>query len=475
MKKPLSIIYISLCLSLCILPFFGMLFAPSNRLIGNEQATEIPSIQSENETINQDYLKELGDYFSTHFAFRPQLVNLDANIQSKMFSTSNLSSIIVGKNDTLFYASTLDNYLGKNLMSEREIFNILNNLQITQDYLSQKNIQFLFTVAPNKNSLYSENMPYYYQKKESSIKNLTLLNKEIENSSLSYCNLYKLFKSQNEVLYFKRDSHWNEKGALLSYNKILNTIDKPHNDYLNVPVKKSKTFVGDLAKMLYPSNSEPEFCYQYDISPTYTYVTPTKSVEDAIIETENKGADGSLYMYRDSFGNSLVPFFANAYNKAYFTKMFPINLEFETTTQKSDTVIFEIVERNLSWFSENPPVLSSPECDIPKLCNAPITANNQKAQISNVNTGLVCLSGEIKWKGIENNSEIFLLLSDKNGTKRLFKAFTVSSTDTDFGFKVYIPASQLDNQTVTVQPIIKNGQKYYSAASTTLKIEPAEF
>jgi len=39
-----------------------------------------------------------------------------------------------------------------------------------------------------------------------------------------------------------------------------------------------------------------------------------------------------------------------------FTKAFPVNLALEVGMQKSDTVIFEIAERNLIWFAQSPPV-----------------------------------------------------------------------------------------------------------------------
>ena len=51
-------------------------------------------------------------------------------------------------------------------MSDRALFNTRHNLEITQNYLTENNVNFLFTVAPNKNTLYSENMPYYYGKKK---------------------------------------------------------------------------------------------------------------------------------------------------------------------------------------------------------------------------------------------------------------------------------------------------------------------
>ena len=200
-------------------------------------------------------------------------------------------------------------------------------------------------------------MPCYYGKRESTVSNLENFSSSLKDSKLNYCDLLTTFKGYDEVLYLEQDSHWDNKGALIAYNKILDSLGKTHNNYENVTVSRKKSFYGDLGKMLYPSTQKPEYNYEYDINESYSYVTPTKSVEEPIIATQNDEATGRLYMYRDSFGNALLPYFANAYNSAYFTKTFPVNLALEVTVQQSDTVIFEIAERNLIWFAQSPPVI----------------------------------------------------------------------------------------------------------------------
>ena len=109
-----------------------------------------------------------------------------------------------------------------------------------------------------------------------------------------------------------------------------------------------KNFYGDLGNMLYPSTQQPEYNFDFDINQTYSYVTPTKSVEEAMIATQNDKATGNLFMYRDSFGNALLPYFANAYNSAYFTKAFPINLSLEVMSRNSDTVVLKL-QREISF------------------------------------------------------------------------------------------------------------------------------
>lgn len=66
---------------------------------------------------------------------------------------------------------------------------------------------FLFTIAPNKNSLYGEHMPYYDSSRVSEEKNLVNIKPWLEREGVHYADLYEMFQGQEEILYHKRDSH----------------------------------------------------------------------------------------------------------------------------------------------------------------------------------------------------------------------------------------------------------------------------
>lgn len=474
-KKIISVIFTAACLLCCVIPFAGMTIAMSNDAVGNEQQTTLPSLYSEDGDFNEKYLQQLGDYFSTHFAFRPQIISADAEVQKALFGTSNLNSVVVGKNNWLYYSSTLDNYLGRNLMSPRAIFNTRHNLEITQEYLNNNGIKFLFTVPPNKNTLYPENMPYYYSKKESESSNLKNFTASLKNSKLNYCDLYTTLSSYDEVLYHEQDSHWNNKGALIAYNEILDKLGKIHNNYDTAEAVRTKNFYGDLGKMIYPSTQQPEYNYEYDINKTYSYLTPTKSVEEAMISTQNAQASGRLYMYRDSFGNALLPYFANAYGSAYFTKAFPVNLALETGIQKSDTVIFEIAERNLIWFAQSPPVIPARELRVPSNITESDSKSDVKAEISQVNMQYVSVTGAVDSKLCSDDSELIVLVKDKDGKSRAFEAFTTSNDSSDFCFQAYIPSQLLSPDSVYVSIIIKNDNEYLLTDKQKTDIQQVEF
>lgn len=453
--KLLRLLFIVPCLILCLIPSVGMIFHPTDEPIGNETVTDFPSLNTDDSGFNVDYLPQAGDWFEKHFAFRPQSVTLDAEIMATAFQTSNLDSVTVGNNDWLYYSSTLDDYLGRDTLSERQIRGVVHNMELTQEYVKGQGASFLFTVAPNKNTLYPENMPYYYSLPASDTHNRDLLRAQISNSRVDYCDLFSMFEEQDEVLYLKQDSHWNNKGALMAYDNMLDQLNKDHNDYSSAEVTRTKDSYGDLSKMLYPAARKSEFNYNYELNETYSYETPTKSVEDAIIKTVNPSAQGSLYMYRDSFGNALLPYFANAYGSAYFTKAYPVNLQVEMLVNKPDTVIIEIVERNLVWLIENPPVIPAPERVVSITGEGETLETSFTAELSEVNMQYIALKGSFDCDTLNRDDTVYLRVKAKDGTIHTYEAF-----DAPDGCLAYIPVSGFSGQPLEIDVVVKCGDDY---------------
>lgn len=82
-------------------------------------------------------------------------------------------------------------------------------------------------------------MPYYYQKGDES--NLEMLTERFQQEGISYIDLYEAFQEKEEVLYFQRDSHWNNQGALLAYRNLMEAIGKDYETYLNAPFDVEKS------------------------------------------------------------------------------------------------------------------------------------------------------------------------------------------------------------------------------------------
>lgn len=504
-KKGSSYIYVALCLLLCMLPFVGMAVYGTDATTENRTLATLPPAVRDGK-LNTDYFEELGAYFEDHFSFREELVTVDALIQSKVFSVSNVDTVIAGTDGWLYYTDTLDDYLGTNTMNPRQVFQVANNLSLLQRYVTEHGAKFVFTVAPNKNSLYGEHMPYYAGKRVGEEKNISLLEPQLARAGISYVDLFSVFERFDETLYLKRDSHWNGKGAVLAYNTIFDALTAEHERYETVDVVREKSEVGDLNRMLYPLAAKPEWNYDYQTGESWNYTGEAQDVEAAWIQTACGGGDGSLLMFRDSFGNTLLPLMAEQFEQAAFSKGVPYLIGRYMEECAPDVVIAEKVERNLDEYLTAPPVMEGPVVNESEDTGASestgagtaVTGTAVKNRLTEVETGIVLNVGEAGLNGADiadseagtdradaadgktdtdtagcrfglrletamedmdyvaltgepdaarlgENAQIFVRIHGKNGGKdTIYEAFTVSTEQSDYGFLLYLKKETLE-------------------------------
>ena len=346
---------------------------------------------------------------------------------------------------------------------------LVQNLEILRDYAQSYGSEFLLTVAPNKNTLYPANMPYYFSQDTAALRNRDLLHSALEKSDIPYCNLFEVFAKQSETLYLKTDSHWNNKGALLAYNTILDTLEKAHEDFSSADVTRKKDFHGDLSNMLYPALNETEYNYSYGTDSLFSYVTDTDSTEEPFIQTKS-GASGTLYMYRDSFGNALVPFFATAYESARFTKSFPMILENDLTAASADTVIFEIAERNINWFLKMPPVLTAPEVTVYEAQSGKARDTHLALKVCEYSPSYIEISGKLEYD-VRNGSPVYLRVEHENGASRTVRCFNHSDDSGKGSFLAYLKSEDFQSgEAVDVSVLVENHDEFYQIDSQSLTL-----
>lgn len=435
--KKLQVLYIAAFFAVCLVPFAGMAVTGQKSSSENRTLAEFPQIKTE-EGINVQWLSDAGEYFQDHFAFRNELVTANALINGKILGTSTASGVIQGTDGWLYYKDSLEDYLGENLLEDRSLYNISHILSLMQEYLAEKNVQFAFTVAPNKNSLYDANMPYYDSCKVSDNKNLINLRKYLKNENVSYVDLYEPLAKADEILYHKRDSHWNNKGAALASDLLLEGLGKEHESYTDETYTVKTDFTGDLDEMLYPLATTPEDEIYYDRQTTFAYVGEVESNFDPRITTVNPVKTGSLVMYRDSFGNALLPFMADAYGNAYFSRGIPYQLT-DVDTMAADTVVVERAERFLPEMAESAPVMPAPE--------RTVSTGEDKADPEAVKDleiitqgNYLKISGRIAEKYLDTESRIYV----RTDGDKVYEAFpndvTLDDGSTDCGgFTLYLP------------------------------------
>lgn len=464
MKKKYYMLYITIVLLILLIPFAGMSFWATDSAAENRELSEWPELAGE-DGWNVEFLSELGAYFEDHLAFRPQMLTVNACVWGKTVKSSTTDQVVIGREGWLYFGGTLDDYTGRDLLSERELYDVVHNLSLMRDYVEQNGGRFLLMIAPNKNTLYDEYMPYYYQEGDTS--NLERLQPLLEDAGIAYVDLVSAFEKEEKELYYKRDTHWNNEGAKLAYHTAMEQLGKSHETYLNVPIQIRKDHIGDIDELLYPLAAEEEEAPYYDRTWDYQYVNEVEDHMDAWIETADGRKEGTLLMFRDSFGESLLPFFADEYQNAYFSRLVPYNME-NVGQYQPDTVIVERTERKIAAFATEIPIMEGP------------VARQEPSLEIETNTTLdtrqdgsyLVISGKIDPEYMEDDTQIYVSVSDESRTQTTtYQAFYTLTTDGDGnGYLAYIKKESLPSNQVHINVIIQSGQNSWIVQSKDIEI-----
>lgn len=360
-KNTLYRLYSAALVGICLVPSVLMPFIKPTDSKEKRKLADKPQIKNEDGSLNFGFFDDFDSYFSEHFAFRQQLVTADGRLKATLLGTSPNSNVIVGKDGWLYYKNSADDFLNINTISKRAINNIRHNLDLVERYCQQNNIEFIVTVIPNKNTIYPEYMPFNYVPADAQ-NNLGMLTEKLSDTDYFLDMRSVLSSAQSNIpLYHKTDTHWNNLGAYVGHSGIMSKLGREV-----CPVGSSWTTkndrLGDVAAMIYPSENAKDTQVYNDYEFRYQYQGRFKALDDVEISTVCENGQGSLTMYRDSFGEAILPYMAECFADAQFIRNVPYTID-----GLSDRVlIIEIVERNLVNLQKYAPLMSAPQAELPE-------------------------------------------------------------------------------------------------------------
>ena len=343
-RRGTQIVFIALFLVLCLLPSLGMLVFGQSEPSANEVLASRPVIVRKDGSFNRNVLNDFSDYIADRFAFRKQLVNAWSTLNAKIFHTSVEDQVVLGSEGWLYYTPTLDDYMGRG-MSEEELDRAAANLAALQSAAESRGARFVFTIAPNKNSLYGEHMPSHIPSQHE-LSNAVRLRPYLDKYGVHYVDLFAVFSERSETLYYRGDSHWTDRGAALAADTLLAAMGK-QSGYFDASFTEGEPHRGDLYEMLFPTGAEREQTESYSPGFSYSIAGDPRGGNAMKINSSCDGGEGKLLCWRDSFGIALYPYLAESFGEALFLRGENYDMNLIDSTG-ADTVLLEIVERNLS-------------------------------------------------------------------------------------------------------------------------------
>ena len=313
-------------------------------------------------------------YFKDHFAFRNQLIHLQATVLWHGFHTSSSDTVIAGKGDWLFYADDggMQDYVQADTFTTDELQKWQRTLERIRDWLASRGTRFLFVVAPDKQMIYPELMPASLHRIHDDYRADQLVAYMRAHSTVEILDLRPALieAKPHELLYHHYDTHWNDRGALIGYQQIAARL---HQWFPAIQPMQRDDFVtsatapsGDKTTMLglvdHGKEAMPGLVPRHGWSATVVFPEhPDPYSEDGTVITEvrNGGTGLRAVMFRDSFSSRLIPYISEHFGRILYQWQNDFDPDL-VQRERPDVVIQEMVGRHMYIFVPTPELVPDP-------------------------------------------------------------------------------------------------------------------
>lgn len=275
--------------------------------------------------LSGQYMKDFEKYVDDQFFLRDEWISLKSISEYALGKIEN-NNIIYGEENYLF---------DKIKFYNEERFN--KNLEALNEFIDKSEINIETIIVPNSYEIYDEYLPF-----GANLLNQKSLINKIYESNLKDRNidLIDLFKNcKNEYIYYKTDHHWTTYGAYLAYCKYIENIGDAKVSLEDLNENLVCEFYGTYFSRAKNFNAKGDILAYYDFENVSMDIQGEKfnSLYDfeklksrdkysafirgnnglTVIKNENLKNNKKVVVFKDSFGNSFVPFLTNNFEEIH--------------------------------------------------------------------------------------------------------------------------------------------------------------
>jgi alginate O-acetyltransferase complex protein AlgJ len=305
----------------------------------------------------------LESYVSDRIGLRPWLLTTGHRLRFLIGAPVN-PDVVVGKRGWLFFNGDdeINQYLGVRLLSDLQIHAIVDELERYRVRLQAKGALFIFVIAPNKTSVYSEYLPggLHPIGPTPADQLMSALTERPEILAVDGRNILRRSKSIGP-LYFQTDTHWNDTGAYVVLKAAMDHLGfgnrlRPLRDYRIAFTPRSTDLLFFLNLGRYIENI-PELEENFPATKaSWAPYNPNGPVTNVV--TTPSPARGRIVIVGDSFSYAWIKFlaagFARVVRIVYPSDPMQSHISI-IEAEKPDVVVLEIVERGLLHWWPKPP------------------------------------------------------------------------------------------------------------------------
>ncbi|MFT5443228.1 MAG: alginate O-acetyltransferase complex protein AlgJ [Myxococcota bacterium] len=310
------------------------------------------------------YVRGLDAYLEDHVAWRDTMISLYSRVKVGVLGASPSPKLLVGQDEWFYLNDTVavDQYRGLATLTSDELERWKVVLEERRDWLAERGAAFVLVLVPNKHQVYSEFMPARITRVGDDEQHAQLARYLAEHSSLNVVDLMPdlLAAKKHERVFQKTDTHWNDVGAYLGYERILTAagVELPEYKDRLVPVPVTLERYVDrgigLTSMAGLSDVYRENVLKLRIVEPQSKFLGGGKKPYATLEREQRplahGVPGAplprAVVFRDSFSNALIPYLSENFRRVLYVWARDVEGKY-VEREKPDIVIQEIAGRLL--------------------------------------------------------------------------------------------------------------------------------
>ena len=306
---------------------------------------------------------QVEDYLNDRIGFREQAIEAYTELSDRLFHVMVHPLFMYGKDGQIFYKDPtyIKDYQHMNT-DEEYLDTFVDFLVKTDDYLKEKDIEFVYFLCPDKKSVYSEYFPDSIYVNENNPGILDYMKSRLLKTNVDCIIPDEELKEakKDQVVYNKLydATHWNEDGAFIGHELIDKRIQAAFDDVrplLKEDYEKSMEHMDtlDVAK----------FSIDEDV-PHYSLLNDTSNDKTSYLFDSMMFADNTFYshfvnpecgnnrrllVFCDSYFGNYHKFYQNRFSEVYFVHWHNYKyLQYYVNLLFPDMVIFETAERSIS-------------------------------------------------------------------------------------------------------------------------------
>jgi hypothetical protein len=410
MKKAFSLIF----LLLLLVPALVWLIGP-NSGPNTEGKKPTPPRPYGDALLSADYYRSFDQYFNRNFSLRRPLTVAKNWLDYHLLKSTDATDVHIGKSGWLYSRKAIEDYRKEACKDAADMGRLFLELQALERIIEASGRRFLFTVAPNKSTVYPENVGFIPETAQCRLNRYDLLLRNMAEYPLgSFVRLDEKLRDAKKpgvLLYDKTSTCWNGLGALVAAQTIRERIFDGQPEHGPVDLRVSGAVgMGDLyAQVLRLTSSDEE--------------GPPQSLANR----ERSDLPNGL-IYGDAFTHNLLPYGAEMFNQLdVITSDRVPSRQHDENLDAHDVILLERAESELAALHiDLEEVFSLLEAEITIPERRPLRFGSA-VPLSNISLEVRADGLQIKSMGLQSSFELTSVPGSNQGIFRVLKLTIAAS------------------------------------------------